>query len=49
MTEVLRKDNNIYVKSYYDNDFVIAAKQINGKWENPYWVFDEENMDLVEK
>lgn len=46
--EVLNKDGKIYVKGYYDSSFIISAKQINGKWQNPYWVFDEENKDLVE-
>lgn len=46
--EVLTKDGKIYVKGYYDSNFIISAKQINGKWQSPYWVFDEENQDLVE-
>jgi hypothetical protein len=29
--EVLTKDGKIYVKGYYDSNFIISAKQINGK------------------
>lgn len=40
-------DTTISVVSPYDANFVKQAKQINGKWDKPAWVFPKENENLV--
>lgn len=47
---IVKKENGkIYVKSDYNAEFVRRAKNIGGKWGKPYWVFPEENEDVLEK
>jgi len=47
MITVTIKNNSVYVQSPYESKFVKQAKQINGKWSAPYWVFPAENENLV--
>ena len=43
MVEVIRSGDTIKVKSNYDTNFIRGAKNIQGRWKSPYWVFPAEN------
>ncbi|MGN8763928.1 hypothetical protein [Hornefia butyriciproducens] len=45
--EIIRENNKIKVKSPYNTDFVRKAHELNGKWNNPYWVFREETAESL--
>jgi hypothetical protein len=45
--EVTVENEKIKVNSSYNKSFVTRAKQIQGKWNAPYWVFPEENREEV--
>lgn len=40
-------DNTVRVRSPYNHEFIDAAKEIGGKWSDPYWVFDARDEDRV--
>ena len=39
------ENGKIYVQSDYNRDYIARAKGLQGKWNSPYWVFPEENID----
>ena len=39
------ENGKIKVQSEYNRDFITRAKSIQGKWNSPYWVFPEENIN----
>lgn len=42
------KDNGlIKVMSDYNKEFIRKAHEISGRWEMPYWVFDEKNEAVL--
>lgn len=41
------EDGKMKVQSDYNKKFVAKAHELQGKWEPPYWVFPEENEELV--
>lgn len=41
------EDGKMKVQSDYNKKFVNKAHELQGKWESPYWVFPEENEELV--
>lgn len=41
------ENEKIKVNSPYNKSFVAGAKQIQGKWNAPCWVFPEENKEAV--
>lgn len=47
--KVIIENKEIKVESPYNKDFIARAKQIQGKWSSPYWVFPEENRDEVKE
>lgn len=47
MVEVKVKDGLVLVKSDYNEFFIKRARTLQGKWKNPFWVFPEENEELV--
>ncbi len=47
--EIERADGKIKVKSGYNKDFIKKAKELNGKWNEPFWVFDEKVAAPLEK
>lgn len=47
--EILREDGKIKVQSEFNRDFIREAKQIQGKWDAPYWVFPEKVADRLDK
>ena len=47
--EINKENEKIYVSVDYNEEFIKGAKQINGKWEKPYWVFPERNEDILNK
>ena len=47
--QILREDGKIKVQSEFNRDFISKAKQIQGKWDAPYWVFPEKVADRLDK
>ena len=47
MVEVKFESEKMKVKTEYNSYFVKRAKELGGKWEKPYWVFPDENEDVV--
>ena len=45
--EILREDGKIKVQSGYDRRFVKKAHELNGKWEKPFWNFDEKHEEIL--
>lgn len=45
--KVTVENETIKVNSPYNKSFVAGAKQIQGKWNAPCWVFPEENKEAV--
>lgn len=45
--KVTVENDIIKVNSPYNKSFVAGAKQIQGKWNAPCWVFPEENKEAV--
>lgn len=45
--KVTVENEKIKVNSPYNKSFVAGAKQIQGKWNAPCWVFPEENKEAV--
>lgn len=45
--KVAVENETIKVNSPYNKSFVAGAKQIQGKWNAPCWVFPEENKEAV--
>ena len=45
--ELERKSGMIFVKADYNREFIDKAKTIGGLWEKPYWVFPENNEDVL--
>lgn len=39
------ENGKVYVQSDYNRDYISRAKGIQGRWNAPYWVFPEENID----
>lgn len=39
------ENGKVYVLSGYNRDYISRAKGIQGRWNAPYWVFPEENID----
>lgn len=47
---VIKYENNkIYVQSDYCSSFIKGARKLNGKWEDPYWVFDNDDKEYLKK
>lgn len=44
---IIEKDEKIYVKCGYSDAFIKKAKNIHGKWEKPYWVFDNKYKEQL--
>lgn len=47
--EIVRTEGKIKVQSEYNTDFIKKAKQIQGKWDAPYWVFPEKVADRLDE
>lgn len=47
--QIERTDGKIKVKSEYNKDFITKAHELNGKWESPYWVFEEKVNEELEE
>lgn len=47
MVNIKIEDSKIKVKSSYDSYFVRKAKEYEGRWNAPYWVFPIENEEYV--
>lgn len=45
--EVIKEDGKLKVKSEYNAEFIRKAHELSGKWDSPYWVFDEKNEQIV--
>ena len=41
------EDGKMKVQSDYNKKFIAKARELQRKWEAPYWVFPEENEELV--
>lgn len=41
------EDGKMLVETEYNAGFVRKAKELQGKWKNPYWQFPKENEDFV--
>lgn len=46
--EVIKEENKIKVKSEYNEEFISRAHELQGKWDAPFWVFDERTADRLE-
>ena len=49
MMKVRVEDDRIYVQSDYNKAFISKAKHIQGKWNNPFWVFPAENREELKE
>lgn len=49
MVELKFESGKMKVKTEYNPYFVGRAKELGGKWEKPYWVFSDENEDVVKQ
>lgn len=47
--KILREGTKIKVQSDFNRVFISKAKQIQGKWNAPYWVFPEKVADRLDK
>lgn len=47
--KVTVENGKIKVNSPYNSEFIARARQIQGKWSSPNWVFPEENKDEVKE
>lgn len=47
--QILREGAKIKVQSDFNRNFINKAKQIQGKWDAPYWVFPEKVADRLDK
>lgn len=47
--KIKKENGKIYVSVDYSEAFIKGAKQIQGKWEKPYWVFSEDDEELLNK
>lgn len=47
--EVIKEENKIKVKSEYNEEFISRAHELQGKWDAPFWVFDERTADRLEE
>ena len=45
--KVIKESGKVKVKSEYNKKFVAKARELQGKWEPPFWTFPEENEELV--
>lgn len=45
--ELKRESGKIFVKADYNREFIDKAKTIGGSWSKPYWVFPENNEDVL--
>lgn len=41
------ENGKMKVQSDYNRKFIAKARELQGKWEPPFWVFPEENEELV--
>ena len=47
MKELKHESGKIFVKADYNREFIDKAKTIGGSWLKPYWVFPENNEDVL--
>lgn len=47
MKELKHESGKIFVKAEYNREFIDKAKTIGGTWSEPYWVFPENNEDVL--
>lgn len=47
--KVIIENKEIKVESPYNRDFIARAKQIQGRWSSPYWIFPEENREEIKE
>ena len=45
--ELKHESGKIFVKAEYNQEFIAKAKTISGTWSEPYWVFPENNEDVL--
>lgn len=45
--EIKIENGKMKVRCDYNRTFITKAKELQGKWESPFWVFPEENEELV--
>lgn len=47
MIKIIKENGKLKVRCDFNREWIKKAKETQGHWENPYWVFPEENEEIV--